>query len=92
MRLLCPWDSPGQNTGVCCHALLQGIFQTQGSNLTLTSPALVGGFFTTSATWKAQRVTMTSSLETNHVRFQNLLVDGDFFVEVVPATPAEVSY
>ena len=25
-------DSPGQNTGVGCHALLQGIFLTQGSN------------------------------------------------------------
>ena len=31
-RLLCPWDSPGKNTGVSCHALLQGIFPTQGSN------------------------------------------------------------
>ena len=31
-RLLGPWDSPGKNTGVGCHALLQGIFQTQGSN------------------------------------------------------------
>ena len=30
--LLCPWDSPGKNTGVACHALLQGIFQTQSSN------------------------------------------------------------
>ena len=29
-RLLCPWDSPGKNTGVGCHALLQGIFPTQG--------------------------------------------------------------
>ena len=26
-RLLCPWDSPGQNTGVGCHDLLQGTFQ-----------------------------------------------------------------
>ena len=34
-RLLCPWDSPGKNTGVGCHALLQGIFLTQGSNLGL---------------------------------------------------------
>ena len=25
-------DSPGKNTGVDCHALLQGIFPTQGSN------------------------------------------------------------
>ena len=28
-RLLCPWDSPGENTRLCCHALLQGIFLTQ---------------------------------------------------------------
>ena len=34
-RLLCPWDSPGKNTGVDCHFLLQGIFPTQGSNLSL---------------------------------------------------------
>ena len=34
-RLLCPWDSSGKNTGVGCHALLQGIFATQGSNLGL---------------------------------------------------------
>ena len=25
-------DSPGKNTGVRCHALIQGIFPTQGSN------------------------------------------------------------
>ena len=30
-----PWNSPGKNTGVGCHALLQGIFQTQGSKLHL---------------------------------------------------------
>ena len=29
---LCSWDSPGKNTGVGCHSLLQGIFLTQGSN------------------------------------------------------------
>ena len=34
-RLLCPWDSPGKNTGVGCHSLPQGIFWTQGSNLSL---------------------------------------------------------
>ena len=31
-RLLCPWDSPHKNTGVGCHALLQGTFLIQGSN------------------------------------------------------------
>ena len=27
-----PWNSPGKNTGVGSHSLLQGIFSTQGSN------------------------------------------------------------
>ena len=31
-RLLCPWDSPGRNTGVGSHSHLQGIFPAQGSN------------------------------------------------------------
>ena len=35
-RLLCPWSSPGKNTGVGCHFLLQQIFLTQGPR----SPAL----------------------------------------------------
>ena len=48
------WDSQGKNTGVGCHALLQGIFPTQGLNpCFLLSPVLAGGFFTTSATWEA---------------------------------------
>ena len=36
-RLLCPWDSPGKNTAVGCHALLQGIFLTHGLNAHLLS-------------------------------------------------------
>ena len=28
----CPWNFPGQNTGVGCHSLLQGLFLTQGWN------------------------------------------------------------
>ena len=50
--LLCPRDSPGKNTGVGFHSLLQGIFPTEESNPHLLSPALAGGFFTTSATWE----------------------------------------
>ena len=33
--LLCPWNSPGKNTGVGCHFLFQGIFPTRGSYLHL---------------------------------------------------------
>ena len=29
-QVLCPWDSTGENTGVGCHFLLQGVFLTQG--------------------------------------------------------------
>ena len=45
---LCPWDSPGKNTGMGCHALFQGI-----EPASLMSPELAGGFFTTSAIWEA---------------------------------------
>ena len=31
-KLLCPWDSPGKDTGVGKHSLLQGIFLVQESN------------------------------------------------------------
>ena len=55
-RLLCPWDLPDKNTGMCCHFLLQGIFLTQGSNPSLASAACAGWFFTTSATWEARGV------------------------------------
>ena len=47
---LCPWDFPGENTGVYCHFLLQGIFLAQGSNP--QSPALAGKFFTTKSPGK----------------------------------------
>ena len=52
-RPVYPWTSPGKNPRVGCHALLQGIFQTQGSN-----PYLLCllhwqvDSFTTSDTWK----------------------------------------
>ena len=51
-RLLCPWDSPGKSTRVGCHACLQGIFPTQGSNPSILS-CTGSQFFTTSATWEA---------------------------------------
>ena len=42
-----------KSPAVRCHAFLQGIFLTQGSNpRLLMSPALAGEFFTTSATGK----------------------------------------
>ena len=51
-RLLCPWDSPGKDTGVGCHALLQ-VFFPGIKPVDLTSSALALRFFTTGATWEA---------------------------------------
>ena len=41
-RLLRPWDSPGKNTGVDGHALLQGIFPTQAWNLSVLHLTHIG--------------------------------------------------
>ena len=67
VRLLCPWDSPGKNAGVGCHALLQGIFPTQGSDphllrllhwqvvsLPLMPPGKSSSFVAVSKTYKCQ--------------------------------------
>ena len=35
--VLCPWNSPGKNTGVGCHFLFQGFFLTQEWNPGLQS-------------------------------------------------------
>jgi len=32
---LCPWNSPGKNTGMGSHSFLQRVFPTQGSNPSL---------------------------------------------------------
>ena len=41
-RLVCPWDSPGKDIRVGCHALLQEIFLTQGSNPHLLMSTCLG--------------------------------------------------
>ena len=63
-RLLSPRDSPGKNTGVGCHLLLQGIFPTQGSNpWSPSSPALAGVFFATEPAGKPTLVNKSRKWE-----------------------------
>ena len=54
--LLCLWDSPGKNTGVGSHFLLQEIFLTQGLKPSPVSPAspTAGRFFTAEPPGKPQ--------------------------------------
>ena len=39
-RLPCPWDSPGKNTGVCCHFLLQCMKVKSESEVSQSCPTL----------------------------------------------------
>ena len=39
-RLLCPWDSPGKNTGVGCHFLLQCMKVKSESEVSQSCPSL----------------------------------------------------
>ena len=50
------WDSPSKNNGMGSHALLQGIFWTQGSNPCLMSPELAAGFYTIEAPGKTTQM------------------------------------
>ena len=45
-RLLCPWDFPGNDTGVRYYFLLQRIFPTQRQN---PRACIAGGFLTAEA-------------------------------------------
>ena len=57
-----PGDSPGKNTGVGCHALLQGIFRTQVSHI-------AGRFFTVWATREAHSLETLKNNSLSEVHF-----------------------
>ena len=74
VRLLCPWDPPGKNTGMDCHAHLEWIFPTQGLNpsllcllhwqvvsLPLVPPLLRSLFLISLLEFKKQNKTETSN-------------------------------
>ena len=59
-RLLCPRDSPGKNTGVVCHSLLQrSCWPRDRTHLSCTA----GRFFTSWATREALQVLRTLCME-----------------------------
>ena len=71
-----PWHFPDKNTGEGCHFLLQGDHPDPGIEPVFpASPALAGGFFTTSATWEAQLV-LSLSLISQKRKLKHRLVEG----------------
>ena len=59
-------DSPGKNTGMGCHALLQGIVPAQGLNQVSCT---AGRFFTVWATREAQKKREDEKYSSDHVLF-----------------------
>ena len=47
-RLFCPWNSPGKNTRMDFHALLEVFPNSRMELVSLNSPTLANGLFTTS--------------------------------------------
>ena len=67
-RLLGPWDSPGKNSGVGCHFLLQGIIPNPGLGLpTQTRASCTAGRFFTN--WATGRRYSKSSITLNYSHF-----------------------
>ena len=61
--LLYPWNFPGKDTGVGCHFLLPGIFQTEGSN-----PSFLCLLY-----WQADSLPLVPPVEENTVSTYALL-------------------
>ena len=68
VRLLCPWDSPGKNTGVGCHALSsRGSSRPGDWTLVSCGSCIAGGFFTTEPPGKPLYCVFTFKLALVHL-------------------------
>ena len=84
------WDSPGKNTGVGCHALLQGIFPTQGLNLGLPHCRWILYRLSHQGSpripeWVAYPFSRRSSRPRNQIRV--FCIAGRFFTSEPPGKP-----
>ena len=65
-RLLCRWDSPGKNTRVGCHFLLQGIFPTR-NRIHLSCVSCIGRQILSHwAIWEARPRVSLAALTVSH--------------------------
>ena len=64
-RLLCPWDSPGRNTGVRCHPLLQGNLRNPG--IKPRSPTLQADSLASEPPGKPMGITPASYQKKEHL-------------------------
>ena len=83
-------DSPGKNTGVGCHALLQWIFLTQGSKPGLPH---LGRFFTVWATredpeyWSRYPILSPGDLPNPVIKLGSPAMQGNYLPAELPGKP-----
>ena len=91
-RLPCPWDSPGKNTGVGCHFLLQGMEVKSESEVAqscltlcdpmdciLPGPSIHGIFQTRVLEWGAIAFSSSSTWE-NHISSLDPIYKMKYFI------------
>ena len=73
-KLLCPWDSPGKNTGVDCHFLLQCMKVKSESEVTQSCPTLSGPMDWSLAGSSVHGIFQARVLEWGAIAFSNYWV------------------
>ena len=84
-------DSPGQNTRMGFHALLQGIFPTQGSNpgIKPRSPALQGATRETQEYWSGWPIPSPGGLPNPGIEPGSLAWQTDSLPAELPGKPSD---
>ena len=81
-------DSPGKNTGVGCHALLQGIFPTQVSNPGLPHGRWILYYLSHQGSHNTCLVTWTQCLILSRlIKLKGTLIWHEFYVLLLPKPP-----
>ena len=78
-RLLCPWDSPGKNTGVGCHFLLQCMRVKSESEATQLCPTLRDPMDCSPPGSSIHGIFQARVLEWGAIAFSNLYLNVVFF-------------
>ena len=77
----CPWDSPGKNTGVGCHFLLQCMKVKSESEVTQLSPTLSDLMDCSPPSSSVHEIFQTRVLEWGAIAFSEYLVKPALYFE-----------